>query len=1171
MAAIRQSARVIAFILLFVSSALLLAGASLFGSLFPAHLAANSQVTTFSSGAAPISEEEKLSDMLRTHLNASARPFATSYKLTAPDGAADNEFGLAVAVDGDTAVVGARFADVNNKDNQGAAYVFVYGGNSWAWQATLTSNDGLAGDEFGGAVAVEGDWLIVGARNANAKDGAAYFFKQVNGTWTPYGKHTPSIHNTGNELFGSSVALADDFALVGAEGADIMDGGRPGAAYVFRRGANNWFFVQRVVADEPITGARFGHSVAIDGSTALVGAPSAKVGDNAEQGAAYVFAGFQNGAIWLQQARLIDASGAMSDSFGISVALDGNTALIGSYLADVNGKKDQGAAYVFVRNQSSWSLQTKLLANGGAGRDRFGVATVLYGNTALVGARHEDEGNKDDQGAAYLFVRCGPTWSQQARLLAADGQIGDWFGASVALTDSIALVGASHTGRLPEQRGPGAAYLFTLEQVPPDLSLEVSANPGELVRPGQELVYTLSYGNTCSSAASGVVIRETVPAHTRFDAGASTPSVWSCPDGSGAGVICRAEIGVVAAETGGTLLFAVTVENAPPNDALQIVNHALIADDGAHGADLVPRNNQASVYTPLVSTPLVVNKTAMPTNAQPGDLITYTITISATNGEATIALTDTLPSGVTFERMLSGPGAFQDGQIRFAGSIPATGSLRIAYQAKIKTEVTPGSILFNETLVASKGQLYAAAAGVTVANKNPVQTLVLIYVVGDNNLAEHTRRLFQKAEAGASNDPNMVMLLLLDGPQTDDAYYYRLQKNEDQTEYCPVLGNFDCNDRYHIDKTMWQWGEATGAYSSLQEFVTRAIQVYQPQGKIILSLVGHGGGWSPDFLAGQPPTHDEKPNDDPLGGLLWDETPGISLSTAELGLALRESAAETGRKIDLLYLDACLMAMSEVAYEVRDSVDYLLASENWSWTSFRYDRHLAVDMTLDVAEIGRQWIINEADELRGDGHTRTNYPFTYSLLDLRHMDLLLEKQNALAIALTTTLASGNNKSLIHEAFEHTECFDGNQDDKIEVGEYYCDLFSFAKQLESRFQAVPEIVQAALGVQSVITGSLRVAESHNNGSLPLKPMLRWEWGELGGVSIYLPLGQADDWKRAHYNAAHLRSAAEGAWDDFLRVYWSKTAPAAPPACGSNCPVKGPRALVNHHLYLPIITR
>ena len=163
--------------------------------------------------------------------------------------------------------------------------------------------------------------------------------------------------------------------------------------------------------------------VAISGDTAVVGAPWHDVGGNADQGSAYVFV--RNGGTWSLQAQLFASNGGADDWFGISVAISGDTIVVGANQDDVGANVNQGSAYVFARSGSTWNEQVWLYAGDGSEWDGFGRAVAISGDTAVVGAVGDDVGANIDQGSAYVFVRqhfpWGQEWGEQAQLLAADG------------------------------------------------------------------------------------------------------------------------------------------------------------------------------------------------------------------------------------------------------------------------------------------------------------------------------------------------------------------------------------------------------------------------------------------------------------------------------------------------------------------------------------------------------------------------------------------------------------------------------------------------------------------------------------------------------------------------------------------------------------------------------
>jgi hypothetical protein len=397
-------------------------------------------------------------------------------KLTAADGTTEDIFGYSVAVSGDTTLVGAVQADVGGQADQGAAYVFYRnqgGADAWGQVAKLTAADGMEGNNFGISVSVDGDTAIVGPGAADPGSpnprGAAYVFYRNQGgadAWGQVAKLT-AVDGTPWDFFGDSVSVGGDTAVVGAWSGDVGGNEDQGAAYVFYRnqgGPDAWGQVARLTAGDGSPYSCFGYSVSLSGDMALAGAflaPGA--------GAAYVFYRDQGGPdAWGQVAKLTADDGAGGDSFGYSVSISGQTALVGAYQADVHGHEDQGAAYVFSKDQggpNAWGQVAKLTANDGAGGDLFGYSASVCGETALVGAVSADFGGNADQGAAYVYSRDsgGPeAWGQTAKLTAEDGAESDELGFSAATGGATVLTGAllADVGGHADQ---GAAYVFSLE------------------------------------------------------------------------------------------------------------------------------------------------------------------------------------------------------------------------------------------------------------------------------------------------------------------------------------------------------------------------------------------------------------------------------------------------------------------------------------------------------------------------------------------------------------------------------------------------------------------------------------------------------------------------------------------------------------------------------------
>ncbi|GEM_PF-999898 len=379
--------------------------------------------------------------------SATGGTFTQQQKLTASDGKANDEFGFSVALSGDNAIVGAK----DENFTQGAAYVFVRTNGNWAQQQKLTASDGRFDDQFGYAVAISGDTALVGSRSSvsgGSRQGTVYVFVRTNGNWTERQRLTAS-DGKNNDGFGWSIAISGDTAIIGAVGASAGANTNQGAAYVFVRNNGAWAQQQKLIANEAVLGP-FGHSVALSGDTAVVGALYAE--------AAYVFTR-ANGA-WTRQQKLTASDGKDGDTFGYATAISGDTAIIGARWADISGNTERGAAYVYVRANGAWTQQQKLTASDGRVNDYFGSSVAVNADTALVGAIGVDTGANINQGAAYAFTRANGTWTQQQKLTGSDSGIGDVFGQSIAISGGTVIVGAIGA-TVSERSNQGAAYVFT--------------------------------------------------------------------------------------------------------------------------------------------------------------------------------------------------------------------------------------------------------------------------------------------------------------------------------------------------------------------------------------------------------------------------------------------------------------------------------------------------------------------------------------------------------------------------------------------------------------------------------------------------------------------------------------------------------------------------------------
>lgn len=367
-------------------------------------------------------------------------------RLTAGDAAATDELGKAVAIDGDTAVISAY----RKNENAGAVYIFIRdSAGNWSEQAKLTASDAAMNDRFGFAVAIQDDTAVIGAYQKDENAGAVYVFtRDSDGNWSEQAKLTAD-DAAPHRFFGEAVALHGDTAVIGAP-LDAEGGNFSGAAYIFTRSNGSWSQQQKLTADDAAAGDFFGIALAVEGDTAVIGANQKNQG----AGAAYVFTRDGSGS-WSQQQTLIASDAAASDSFGFAVAMQGDTALIGAH-----AKERRGATYVFTRDSGGdWSQQQKLTASDAAEGDYFGYSVALDSDTAVIGADGNDDGGRSS-GSAYVFTRDGSgSWFQQQKLYAGKPAAGDQFGFAVAVSGDTAVIGApwKDGGDLSDT---GAAYVY---------------------------------------------------------------------------------------------------------------------------------------------------------------------------------------------------------------------------------------------------------------------------------------------------------------------------------------------------------------------------------------------------------------------------------------------------------------------------------------------------------------------------------------------------------------------------------------------------------------------------------------------------------------------------------------------------------------------------------------
>ena len=384
-------------------------------------------------------------DPARSSVDWSVAPSCASAELDRISGSlasSADSFGASVRIQGDRAVVGATSDLACGPDTGiGAVYVFEKAvGGPWGEAAIVRASDEGPDQEFGRSVAIDGDRLLVGARGDTCLRnfaGKAYVFeRQTDGRWLEVAQLQPTDSAQG-DLFGDTLTLVGDTAVVTAFGAN--------ASYVFdRQSDGSWTQGDRLA---PVAASPRSVALSPSGQRLVIGITAAGVG-----GTAYVY-DRQPDNSWSQADALSGSDTATDDRFGISVALLEDRLIAGAFFHDPAGLTRAGAAYVFSFDGNVWLEEAKLVADDAASGAWFGVNVAIDGDRALVGAHRTDS----DQGAAYVFERDGTTWNQLTRLVPAAREANSFFGFTGHLwQDRVILSGG------PLSNGQGSVYLMQL-------------------------------------------------------------------------------------------------------------------------------------------------------------------------------------------------------------------------------------------------------------------------------------------------------------------------------------------------------------------------------------------------------------------------------------------------------------------------------------------------------------------------------------------------------------------------------------------------------------------------------------------------------------------------------------------------------------------------------------
>lgn len=407
----------------------------------------------------------------------------------------------------------------------------------------------------------------------------------------------------------------------------------------------------------------------------------------------------------------------------------------------------------------------------------------------------------------------------------------------------------------------------------------------------------------------------------------------------------------------------------------------------------------------------------------------------------------------------------------------------------------------------------------------PTTWTFMLYFAGDNNLHSHLEDAIDELERVANKD-NVDILVLWDGAQNGDTRLYHVLYDTRSGITSPII------------PVGWNPGELnTGRSQALIDFVSWARNNY-PADHYFLSIANHGRGTT---------------------GIGWDDTSGGDNLSAyvELETALNSVTSGGSNKIDVLYLDACLMGLVEDAYEVKDYVDYIVASENLGWSVFAYDAYVA-NTTDDTTP--EELATGIADDYFSALH---GYPGTVSALDMSVVGDVGSATDTLAQALDTYLNITNVSEMI-TVRNSVQTFDSRNYLVLDSNDEYVDLYHFAELVKTTIGDAT-VQNAAQGVMDAITACV-IAEHHQSGTDPWSGNY-WELGDAHGIAIYFP-PKSGGWDYSNYVTGGSWAFCNAtAWDEFLTGYFSMSGLPPEPPIDPGVP---PMQMVER-VFLPLVTR
>ncbi|MBN1327022.1 MAG: FG-GAP repeat protein [Candidatus Cloacimonetes bacterium] len=377
----------------------------------------------------------------------------TQQKLMANDGEAHNHFGRCLDLDANAAVIGAPGRSETGNQS-GVIYTFTRSGNSWIQHEKLFPTDNAMYDYFGSSVSISGNWIATGSTGndeAGNGSGAVYFYQNSAGNWLERDKVIASDTTVSDE-FGYAVAIDGDYALLTAW-KDDDNGPNSGSAYIFKRDGLIWNEQDKITPSNAGTSDMFGNSASLDGDYAVVGAAYYD-DDDLDCGSAWVF--YRTGTQWDQIDILLSDVRTPDDLFGYQVAIDGTTIAVGCPGDDDNGI-DSGSVFSFQNTDNDFSLAGKVFASDGFAYRYFGSVIAMDADWLAVGVPLDND-NGEEAGAVYIYHWTGSEWSEESKFSGSDTEDGDQFGSSIAIQGQDIMIGAWHEDTAANNAG--AVYYY---------------------------------------------------------------------------------------------------------------------------------------------------------------------------------------------------------------------------------------------------------------------------------------------------------------------------------------------------------------------------------------------------------------------------------------------------------------------------------------------------------------------------------------------------------------------------------------------------------------------------------------------------------------------------------------------------------------------------------------